>query len=326
MANHKRVVFAAIMVFLCLLFVVCNNGTTSGKTDETETTTDTWSIIRNVSDIAGVWEGSFQIELLADGDILPSSGLISFNVTIMNERLESTVDIVMKIDFSSYLDDLIALYPDSGYTKDSLWTEYKKTLSGSGYNAGNYFITTSTYTYTFNMTETEDFLINSIKNKIKIIMPKRDFALMGMNVASDVTLILEKIAPFPAVLIVKGGEGIGAGENVIAVKILTTTEDTQMEALGIGQYNDNFNNDGNDVVFSYTSTNFGRGASQSFKVPGGKYVVKISVYRGSFLGWLHCKSASFTIENGGIGTLTYDYLEYPNGETRAGLGLKLINP
>jgi hypothetical protein len=182
------------------------------------------------------------------------------------------------------------------------------------------------YTFTSWLTETEDFLINTEKNKIKMLMPKHDFALMGMNVASDVTLVLQKTASRPATLIVKGGDGIGAGEYVIAVKILSVTEDTQMEFLGIGQYNENFNNDGNNAVFSHATTNFGRGKSESFRVPRGKYAVKISVYRGSFLGWLHCKSDSFIIENGGIGTLTYDYVEYPNGETRAGLALQLTNP
>jgi len=350
MKEGKCFTFMVIMVFFGLLFAACDNGTdpdttqgsdpnTTQGTDPNTTQepdpntppepapqTEIWSVIKNVADIAGVWEGSSQIEVLGDGDILPSSGLISFSATLMNEKPESKVDMVLRMDFNTYLDGIIAINPDSGYTKDSLWTEYKKSLSGSGYNAGNYFVIASNYTYTFYMTETEDYLINTGKNKIKIIMTKHDFYLMGMNVASDVTLILDKTGLYPATLIVKGGEGIGAGEYIIAVKILTTTEDTQMTFLGIGQNNENFNNDGNDAVFSHASTNFGRGRSQTFKVPGGKYAVKISVYRGSFLGWLHCKSDSFTIENEGIGILTYDYLEYPSGETRAGLGLKLTDP
>jgi len=325
MKNEKHFIFAVVTFFLTLLFTVCNNDTPQDN-DPNNNGTQEWSVIKNASDIAGVWEGTTHIELLGDGDILPSSGLIGFQVTLMNERLETRVDLVLKIDFSSYLDGIIAANPDSGYTKDSLWAEYKTGLSGSGYNAGNYFISTGTYTYTSFLTETEEFLINSGKNKIKTTMPKHDFALMGMSVASDVILVLDKIASRPATLIVKGGDGIGGGESIISVKILTTTEDTQMEFLGIGQYNENFINDGNDAIFSHTSTSLSRGNSRTFMVPGGKYVAKISVYRGSFLGWLHCKSDSFTIENGGIGTLTYDYLEYPNGESRAGLGLQLTNP
>jgi hypothetical protein len=313
MKNCRSFIFTAVTVFFGLLFAVCDNGSNPDTTPKP----DTWSVIKNVADIAGVWEGASQIELLGDGVILPSSGLIDFKATFMNERLESRVDMVLKIDFSSYLDGIIALNPDSGYTKDSLWAEYKKNLSGSGYNAGNYFIIGSDYTYTSSMTETDDFLINTGKNKIKMLMTKYDFALMGMAVASDVTLILNKIAVRPAALIIKGGDEIGGGEYIIAVKINSTTEDTQMEGLGIGQYNENFVNDGNDVPFSYASTNLGRGRSQTFMVPGGKYAVKISIYRGSFLGWRHYKSQSFTIENGGIGTLTYDGTAFV---------LKLTNP
>ena len=326
MKQGKHFTLTAVIAFFGLLFAVCNNGTNPNTTQPIDPKNETWGVIKNAADIAGVWEGSSQIELLGDGDILPPSGFIGFTVTLMNERLESMVDIVLKIDFSAYLDGIIAANPDSGYTKDGLWAEYKKILSGSGYNAGNYFIIAGDYTYTSLMTETPDFLINTGKDKIKTIMPKHDFALMGMNIASDVTLVLEKIALRPATLIVKGGENIGAGENVMAVKILITTEDTQMEFLGIGPSNANFNNDGNDAVFSHTSTNFGRGNSQTFRVPGGKYAVKISVYRGSFLGWLHCKSESFTIENGGIGTLTYDVFENSAGERGMGLGLQLTNP
>jgi len=342
MKDCKRFVYIGVIVFFGLLFTVCNNGTNQNPTNpditnpdttnpdttdpDTTSQTETWDVIKDKADIAGVWEGTSQIELLGDGVILPSSGLIDFNATFINEKPNSSVDMVLKIDYASYLDGIISLNPDSGYTKDSLWAEYKKNLTGYKYSAGNYFVISSGYTFTSYMTETAEYLINNSKNKIKMIMPKRDFALMGVTVASDVTLILEKTALYPATLIVKGGEGIGAGEYVIAVKILTATEDSQMEFLGIGQYNENFINDGKDAVFFQASTNFGRGSSETFKVPGGKYTVKISVYRGSFLGWLHCKSASFIIENGDIGVLTYDYLEYPSGETRAGLGVKLTSP
>jgi len=316
MKSSKHFIPTAVIVFFGLLFSGCDNGTNPN----TPQVIETWGVIKNAADIAGVWEGSSQIELLGDGNILPVSGFISFKATFMNERLESTVDMVLKIDFSSYLDAIIAVNPNSGYTKDSLWAEYKTSLSGSGYNAGNYFIITGDYTYTFLMTETDEFLINTGKNKIKTVMRKYDFALMGMSVASDVILILDKIASRPAALIVKSGDGIGGGESIISVKILTTTEDTQMELLGIGQYNANFNDDGNDAVFSHTSTSLSRGNSRTFRVPGGKYVVKTSIYRGSFVGWMHLKSDSFTIENGGVGILTFDY------DPGAGLRLQLTNP
>jgi len=320
----KKILINSIILTLLIMFVFsCDNGDTNNYDDGSSS----WSVVRNESDLAGVWEGSTLIELTGNDGVFTSAGSFNYKITMMNERFESTVDIIMKTDLSDYLDVLIADNPESGYTKDSLWTEVKNNLSGSGYNAGNYFILTSSYTFTSLLTETESLLINNTKDKLKIIMPKYDFALIGINIASDVVLILDKIAARPATLIIRGGSNIGGGEFIESVKILITTEDTPMEALGIAQYNEGFYNDGNDTVFSHVSTYFGRGNSRTFRIPGEvKYTVKVRIYRGSFLGWSNWKSESFTIANGSIATLTYDFLEESDGISRNGFRLNIANP
>jgi hypothetical protein len=122
----------------------------------------------------------------------------------------------------------------------------------------------------------------------------------------------------PAALIITNDKGNGAGEYIERIKILSTDEDMEKQRLGIGESNDNYNNDGDATIYREIETSISRGSSKTLEIAAGKYYVKITIYRGSFLGWLHCQSRSFSISEGQTLNLTYDYIE---GE---GMGLSVV--
>jgi hypothetical protein len=318
MKNSMTKFYLLIAVSLALA-AACDDGSMpdSNQKDNTEV----WSVIKSQNDLAGVWEGSSNIEFLGDEEHGIAAGDVGINIKILYQRNWEKADLVVTEDFSDYLDTLLVDNPESAYTKDSLWTEVKNTFSGSGYSAGNYYISIRQPVYVTTLLNADDLLINPAKNKIKQLMPKSDFAYFGVNVASDITTILDKVSSNPAALIIKNDNGNGAGEYIKNVKILRTGEPVEKALLGIGQNNENYNNDGESPLYLQSATNTGRGSFLTFNVPADTYYIKVSLYRGGFLGWLHCQSESFTIDDGEVVTLTYAYIEYDDGSMRMGIAL-----
>jgi hypothetical protein len=136
--------------------------------------------------------------------------------------------------------------------------------------------------------------------------------LLGCDTPTDAD------AEIPAVLVIENDADNGAGEYIEWIKILSTSEDREKQRLGIGQFNDNYRNDGDADLYREIESAISRGASKTLEIAAGKYFVKITVYRGSFLGWLHCQSKSFSISKGQTLNLVYDYKD---GE---GMGLSLV--
>ncbi|MDR0553290.1 MAG: hypothetical protein LBG76_00620 [Treponema sp.] len=322
MKKNRFALPVVLILTITALFLAagCPNPASGPETQTPEPAAPTWSPVSSVNELIGVWEGTTRLELAGDDESGLSEGSIGIIATIIYERLEDSAEIILKFDYSDYLDAILADNSGSGYTKDSLWTYITNSLSGSGYIPGNYVLLTRQTVYANHLLNADDLLINGDKTKLKQIMAQHEFALMGIGVTGDAELILDKIAQYPASLFVKG-EDMGGGEEIIRVKILSTSEDVEKAILGIGQVNAAFDNDGDAALYNLAATSIRGNLSEKFRLPAGKYFVKASIYRGSFIGWLHLRSESFTVDNGDIVTVTYDYIEYEPGTYRMGLAV-----
>jgi ribosomal protein L32 len=135
---------------------------------------DTWTSVTSGSQIRGKWEGKDVFPIQADEiSGFPAS---TIGISSVFEYTESggKIDFKMSMDIGNYLDDMMKASPDSGLSKDELFSEYVKFFFSD-----SEFITFDATKYTIIIKLTDRgiypdqdgfdfFLINKKQNRIKL--------------------------------------------------------------------------------------------------------------------------------------------------------------
>jgi hypothetical protein len=174
-----------VAVFCVVAFGSCDQVTNS----------DEWTMVNDVNEIKGTWEGRRTVTFRAGSEFNENVGTSLLGATIPTTSISyidtlkfdgTTMEIRERIDFSRFFDDIVKANP--GMYKDVLWLEYVAVVVPSLVlsegitlaETGKYFIITenSVSVSPMDTINTSNFYINQHRNKIKMMMDPEDQASM----------------------------------------------------------------------------------------------------------------------------------------------------
>jgi hypothetical protein len=178
----RRIKMKNMKVGLLIICILIGMTLGSCKMDGTDNDND-WEQISSVNDIAGLWEGTFSVNVPSTGDYnelislpfgepIPSTSVSYENYQIgyvVNSPFMSTK---IKMVYDKLLEDTIALHGE--YTKDSLWNNleifYEPIKEYMNMTIEKYYTITES-DENINGMDFSAFFLHKDKNKLKLIIP-----------------------------------------------------------------------------------------------------------------------------------------------------------
>ncbi|MDR0387729.1 MAG: hypothetical protein LBH57_06795 [Treponema sp.] len=174
----KRFFLNGIFVLMAafgLIFISCQNGNTP--------TSDEWTKVSSVNEMAGKWRNSFVDNVPSTGDYnaslqdifgvsIPSTSIFFENCLLEYAENGETLTVKSKLDFNLLLDDVINV--TVGYTKDSLWENlvsfYDPIKDLLNVTIGKYYLVQESTSLVVSL-DISSFYINGDRTKLKIVIP-----------------------------------------------------------------------------------------------------------------------------------------------------------